>query len=109
MLGRIAVFMEQARRDESTHERLYVKKGNVIRDLEDIETNGLMPLLCSVKLAMEAHGGHVTCGYVTRDVMSENIRNVPTRHMRYQRDYVVLYKFKMTMESLSRLFLYLSN
>lgn len=84
-IARLAVFLEQSRMDEDTHEPSSVSYVPHLREIEE----DIYWILCSLQGAMHQQKQQVS-QHVTHDVMAVELRDIPDRMMRRQRDYIIL-------------------
>ncbi|KAK2191161.1 hypothetical protein NP493_58g05020 [Ridgeia piscesae] len=85
-LARGAVFVEQARIDETIYSH---EETSYRTHFEDVENQGIYWLMCEMQKFLAASGRWVNSD-VTRDIMSIQIRDITTRSNRHVRDYIIL-------------------
>ena len=85
-LARGAVFLDQARIDETEYSHEDTSYQN---HFEDVENQGIYWLMCEMQQFLVAEDRYVNSD-VTRDIMSIQLRNITTRSSRHMRDYIIL-------------------
>ncbi|KAJ8317576.1 hypothetical protein KUTeg_005480 [Tegillarca granosa] len=91
-LKKAAVFIEETRSDEESSDT------PVFKDAMKSNEDKLYTIMCNLEKAIEGDGGNVT-GTVSRDIMSDYLRNMGSTADRRERDYIIYKDFNLLYKS----------